>query len=122
MERPTILIADDEPMIVSALTRVANSAGFNAIGDTSSTQVIPLAKAHRPQLIILDLRQCVDGRDILAQLKKDPETKNIKVIILTAVEDQFTRQTCLELGAVDYELKPFDSTFMQKIRRHVGLE
>ena len=61
----------------------------------------------------------IDGRDILSALKKDPATKDLKVIMLSAVEDQFTRQVCLELGAEDYALKPFDLTFMAKVARLV---
>ncbi len=122
MSRPTILIADDEPLIVSALARQAKLAGLSFISDTSSAHVVELAKAHKPAVIILDIVQNVDGRDLLAQLKRDPETRHIKVIILSAIPDQYTRHLCFELGAVDYEVKPFDSSFMRKVARLAGVE
>ncbi len=122
MPRPTILIADDEPLLVSALARQAKLAGLSFISDTSSNHVMELAKRHKPAVIILDIVQNVDGRDLLAQLKRDPETREIKVIILSAIPDQYTRHLCFELGAVDYEVKPFDSTFMRKVARLAGVE
>lgn len=120
--RPTILIADDEPGVVAALAREARRAGLSYITDTTSQYVLDLARQHRPAVIILDLKQHVDGRDLLATLKRDPLTRDCKVLILSAIEDQFTRHTCLELGAADYDVKPFDPCFMTKVRRLAGLQ
>src|SRR4051794_23302450 len=94
MRRLKVLISDDEPLVVSALTRAAARVGMDSISDTSAERTVDLAREHQPDVIILDLAQPVDGRDILAALKKDPATRNLKVIILSAIGDQFTRQTC----------------------------
>jgi DNA-binding response OmpR family regulator len=117
--QPIVLICDDEPNIVSVLGRQAKRLGLAYIGDTSSERVQELARTYRPAVIILDVMQNVDGRDILANLKKDPLTRDLKVIMLSAVEDQYTRRVCLELGAEDYALKPFDPTFMTRVARLV---
>ena len=82
-EKPTILIADDEPGVVAALAREARRAGLSYITDTTSQQVLELAVRHQPAVIILDLKQHVDGRDLLAALKRDPRTRNIKVLVWT---------------------------------------
>lgn len=119
--KPTVLIADDEPLMVAALSRLVRRAGMSFITDTTSQHVVEMAKAHKPAVIVLDVRQKVDGRDLLAQLKRDPETRGIKVLMLSAVEDQFTRRVCLELGAEDYEVKPLDICFVQKLARMCGL-
>jgi DNA-binding response OmpR family regulator len=111
-----ILISDDEPMIVSALSRAARHAGFEPIGDTTS-EVVGLAREHHPDVILLDLNQHVDGRDLLSQLKRDPQTRDVKVIVLSGVEDQFIRHTCLELGAEDYTVKPFGPIFLNRVAR-----
>jgi len=120
--KPTILIADDEPLVVSALARQAKRSGLSFISDTTSEHVLELAREHHPAVIILDIHQHTDGRDLLASLKRDPETRDIKVIVLTGVDDQYTRLTCLELGAEDYELKPFDMTFMSRVARMAGVD
>jgi len=117
--KPIVLICDDEPNIVSVLGRQAKRLGLSFVSDTSSQRVYELARTHRPAVIILDVMQMVDGRDILANLKRDPLTRDLKVIMLSAIEDQFVRQVCLELGAYDYALKPFDLTFMSKVARLV---
>ena len=122
MARPLVLISDDEPLVVSCFARNARMFGLEVISDTTSQQVLELARRHKPRVIVLDIHQRVDGRDLLAQLKKDPETRECQVIVLTGVEDQFTRHVCFELGAVDYEVKPFDSTFMRKVARLAGVE
>ena len=114
--RPTILFSDDEPLLVAALQRQARRMGLDSIPDTTS-DVQALAKRHRPAVIVLDLHQRIDGRDLLAELKRDPETRDLKVIVLSAFEDQFVRRTCLELGALGYELKPFDPSFIRKLAR-----
>lgn len=117
MTPPVVLISDDEPLIVSALAREAKRSGLTCISDTTSERVLELARQHRPAVIILDINQHQDGRDLLAQLKQDPATRDCKVIILSGVEDQFTRHVCFELGADDYEVKPFDPTFMTRVAR-----
>ncbi len=115
---PTILISDDERPIAMAMQRELKRMGMTAIIDTDSN-VVELAKAHRPDLIVLDVHQRVDGRDLLAHLKHDPSTKDLPVIVLSGIEDQFVRHTCLELGAYDYEVKPFDPGFIRRMFRMI---
>jgi two-component system response regulator AdeR len=122
MPSPVVLIADDEPLVVSALTRAARHSGLDSVTDTTSERVLELARKYRPAVIILDLHQQQDGRDLLAQLKQDPDTRQCKVIILSGVEDQFTRHVCFQLGADAYEVKPFDHTFMTRVARLAGVQ
>lgn len=114
--KPVVLISDDEPMLVSALAREARRVGLEPITDTTSN-VVDVARRHHPDVILLDLRQRIDGRDLLASLKRDPATRDVKVIVLSAEEDQFMRHICLQLGADDYEVKPFDPMFLRKVAR-----
>jgi CheY-like chemotaxis protein len=114
--KPVVLISDDEPLLVAAIAREAKRVGMQAVPDTTS-DVVELARTLQPDVIILDIHQKVDGRDLLARLKRDPQTQNLKVVILSANEDQFMRHLCLQLGAEDYEVKPFDPTFIRRIAR-----
>lgn len=114
--RPTVLISDDEPLLVAALSRAARRAGMDAVGDTTS-DVVSLACEHQPDVILLDVRQRIDGRDLLTRLKRDPRTRDLKVIVLSGIEDQFMRLNCLELGAEDYAVKPFDPSFLDRVAR-----
>jgi CheY-like chemotaxis protein len=121
MLSPVVLISDDEPLVVSALTREARRSGLSSVADTTSQKVLELARQHRPAVIILDIHQRQDGRDLLARLKQDPDTRACKVVILSGVEDQFTRHVCFKLGADAYEVKPFDNTFMTRVARMAGV-
>jgi len=100
--------------------REAKKLGMTVIADTTSTKVLQLAKQHRPAVILLDIRQPIDGRDILSMLKQDPETQDIKVIMLSGIEDQHTRLTCFKLGAEDYVVKPFGPTLLMNISRSIS--
>lgn len=115
-KKPVILISDDEPMLITAIGREARKLGLECLPDTTS-DAVAIAREHRPDVILLDVRQRVDGRDLLANLKKDPATKHIPVVMLSGVEDQFMRRVCLELGAEDYAIKPFDPSFLNKLSR-----
>jgi two-component system, OmpR family, response regulator AdeR len=115
---PTILVSDDEPMLVNALKREARRFGIDVLVDTKS-DVVAMALQFHPDLIVLDVHQGTDGRDLLADLKKHPDTRDVPVIMLSANEDQFLRHTCFELGALDYEVKPFDPSFLRKVARLV---
>jgi two-component system, OmpR family, response regulator AdeR len=119
--QPTVLISDDEPLVVSALARSFRRAGLSFISDTTSEHVFELARAHQPDVIVLDVNQKIDGRDLLARLKADPETRDLKVLMLSAIDDQFTRVLCLQLGAEDYDIKPFDFGFVNKVARLAGV-
>jgi CheY-like chemotaxis protein len=121
MRKPVVLISDDEPQLVAALSREAKRVGLQAVPDTSS-DVVELARTLQPDVIILDIHQKVDGRDLLARLKKDPQTQGLKVVILSANEDQFMRHVCLQMGAADYEVKPFDPAFIRRIARLAATE
>ncbi len=114
---PTVLISDDEPLLVKAIAREARRAGLDPVAVTSPELLHDAAVRLQPSVIVLDIHQRIDGRDLLNHLKHDPRTRHIPVLVLSGDEDQFLRHTCFELGARDYEVKPFDPTFIRKVMR-----
>jgi DNA-binding response OmpR family regulator len=115
---PRVLISDDDALMVRSLERAARNEGLDPVGETDASHVLGLAKEVVPQVIVLDINQRdFDGRDVLAQLKRDPATRDIRVVMLTGVEDQLTRHDCLILGADDYVVKPLDPLFFVRIAR-----
>ncbi|MBK7859404.1 MAG: response regulator [Archangiaceae bacterium] len=118
---PRVLISDDDDLIVRSLERAARHEGLDPVSETDAAHVVGLAKEVHPQVIVLDINQgSLDGRDVLARLKSDPETKDIRVVMLTGVEDQLTRHDCLVLGADDYVVKPLDPLFFVRIARRIA--
>ncbi|MBK7859424.1 MAG: response regulator [Archangiaceae bacterium] len=112
MAQRTILISDDDPKLVSVLSRLALAGGFAVIPDLQSN-VVALAEEHHPTLIILDMNQRIDGRILLGALRRHPRLADIPVVVLSG--DDSSRDFCLALGATDFELKPFGSSFIRRI-------
>ena len=85
MKRPIILIVDDEEAVLKVASRLIRKLGYSVVVGHNGEEGIYLAKHYKPDLIISDaLMPKLDGREMCNMLKKDPETANIKTIILTA--------------------------------------
>lgn len=88
---------------------VGKKAGFDVV--EAADGVEGLAKAHSltPDLIILDISMPkLDGRDVLRELKTNPATRAVPVVMFTSRDTHFERIEGLQLGADDYVEKPFD--------------
>ena len=118
--RPTVLISDDNPYVIRALERLIGAEGGRIIADLNS-KVVELAGTHQPVLIILDIAQKTDGRQLLRKLKREVLTRGIDVFVLTASADPVVRELCLRLGASDYFLKPADARFFLKVGKYLAL-
>jgi DNA-binding response OmpR family regulator len=107
LDRPTILLADDDPTIADSLAPFLERAGFHVLVVSDGVNALEKAQAHHPELIILDvLMPRMDGRETLRRLRK----ANIwtPTILLTQVGEASERALALEEGADDYLNKPFD--------------
>jgi len=105
-----VLIAEDDPDIQVILKMVLTRLGKCDVSITyEGDQVIPMAKANPPGLILLDVMLPeMSGFEICKILKADAETKNIPIIFLTARSMPAEIQEALSLGALGYLSKPFD--------------
>lgn len=107
-EGERILVVDDEPDIVALVVYHLAKAKYKVSSATSGSDALALAKRERPALIVLDLMlPGMSGFDVLEQLRSDPDTASIAVLMLTARKDEPDRIRGLELGADDYLTKPF---------------
>jgi len=104
----SILIIEDEKDIVEAIEYNLKKEGFKAYKALDGLSGLKSAKSKGPDLIILDLMLPeMDGLDVCKNLKKDPATANIPIIMLTAKSEEVDKVLGLELGADDYITKPF---------------
>jgi DNA-binding response OmpR family regulator len=102
----TILTIDDEPDIVKLIEYNLQQAGFKTICAYDGVSAHEQAKKHLPDLIILDLMlPKLDGFEVCKLLKRDEETANIPILMLTAREEKIDRILGFELGADDYFVK-----------------
>ncbi len=104
-----ILIVDDEEK-VRKLVEVTLSVGkLEILHAGSGNEALKIARQTKPDLILLDIMMPgkLDGFDVCRLLKKDPDTKDIYVIMLTAKGQQADKERGLAMGADDYFVKPF---------------
>lgn len=101
-----VLVADDEPRIVSFVSRALGSEGFQVDSALDGQRALELATRQRYDLVILDLLLPeLDGMAVLQGLMEHRPDQ--RVLVLSALSDVDTKVRCLELGASDYLSKPF---------------
>lgn len=104
----TILIVDDEQDVVDLLVYNLQKAGFKTLTARDGAAALQKTRDDRPALVVLDLMlPQLDGTEVCKQLKADPKTRQIPIIMLTAKAEEIDRVLGLELGADDYVTKPF---------------
>ncbi|MGG7097577.1 response regulator transcription factor [Clostridium sardiniense] len=108
MAQEKILIVDDEEHILELLKFNIKNAGYEVITANNGLDGVKLAKEEKPDLVLLDLMlPGMDGYDVCKEIKKNKETNNTAIIMLTAKGEELDKILGLELGADDYMTKPF---------------
>ncbi|MBL8826351.1 MAG: response regulator transcription factor [Planctomycetaceae bacterium] len=108
MARERVLVVDDEEDLLELINYNLSKEGFRVTCVASGERALKEAQTLLPDVIVLDLLlPRVDGLEVCRQLKSDPKTKHIPVIMLTAKTEEADVVTGLEIGADDYMTKPF---------------
>ena len=103
-----ILVVDDSSDIRLLLSRTLKAAGYSVSEATDGDEVLAAVLSYEPDMILLDVAMArIDGFKALAQLKQDPRTKNVPVIMVTAKGHPSDLETARTLGALDYINKPW---------------
>jgi two-component system phosphate regulon response regulator PhoB len=103
-----ILVVDDEPDITALVAYHLAKAGYRVSTASNGPDALKSAREERPDLLILDVMlPGASGYDVLAELRRREETKDVGVILLTARREEPDRIRGLSLGADDYLTKPF---------------
>lgn len=109
MERKQhILVVEDEEEIQELIEYNLVRDGFEVLRAATGEDGLQVAKSQKPHLILLDLMlPGMNGLDVCRELKDDPKTANVPIIIVSAKGEEPDIVTGLELGADDYVTKPF---------------
>ncbi|MFH1305780.1 MAG: response regulator [Candidatus Omnitrophota bacterium] len=103
-----VVIIDDEKELVKTIKEFLEERGFTVIFAFGGKRGLEVIKKEKPDLVILDIAMPdMDGRDVLINLKKDEETKDIPVLLLSGRGGQFDEEYGMELGAEQYVAKPY---------------
>ena len=103
-----ILVVDDEPDITALVAYHLAKTGYRVSTATNGADALKSAREERPDIVVLDLMlPGLSGYEVLAELRKRDETRDVGVILLTARREEVDRIKGLSLGADDYLTKPF---------------
>src|SRR4051812_21407212 len=115
MKRRKILVCDDEPYILESVGHVVRSEGFALIASDTGEEVLRLAQRESPDLIILDVSMPFkDGNTVCRELKSTARTKDIYVIVLTALGQECDMHESYLSGADEFITKPFSPRQLRK--------
>lgn len=113
-----ILVVDDEPDITALVAYHLARAGYRVSTAATGTEALHSAREERPDVVVLDLMlPGHSGYDVLSELRRDSDTRDVGIILLTARREEVDRIRGLELGADDYLTKPFSP---QELALRVG--
>ncbi len=109
-DKKRILLVDDEPSILKMVRKRLEVAGYDVTVAMDGEEALNQAKQMKPSLMILDLMlPKLNGYEVCAAVKKDPDLKGIPVILLTARVQEKDEKEGLLCGADCYMRKPFQS-------------
>jgi pilus assembly protein CpaE len=102
-----ILIVDDDVDTLRLVGFMLQRQGYQIVAANNGNQALVMAKTEMPDVILLDIMMPdMDGYEVTRQLRKNPETANIPIIMFTAKSQQEDRLTGFEVGGDDYLTKP----------------
>ncbi|HIK27587.1 MAG: response regulator [Oscillatoriaceae bacterium SKW80] len=123
LAKKSILIIDDSPTNLELISELFNDSEFEVCIAPDGEVGIKKAEVERPDLILLDvIMPGIDGFETCKMLKKNPATKDIPVIFMTARSETVDKVKGLTIGAVDYITKPFQQEeVLARLRLHLRL-
>ena len=109
---PTILIVDDDPVIRNLLSQILEEfqeSGVRLLTAENGEAAMESIKREKPDMIFLDVMMPkMNGFEVCDMVKRNPETKDIYIIMLTAKGQEIDKQKAKELGSDYYITKPFN--------------
>jgi DNA-binding response OmpR family regulator len=109
MPSPTVLIVEDDPVILRLLEVNFELEGFSVLLAHDGVEGIEVAKAERPDVVVSDVMMPkASGLELVAALKADDATRAIPVILLSAKAQTADLKAGTDAGADDYVTKPFE--------------
>lgn len=122
MAEATVLVVDDNEMNRDMLMRRLKRQEYEVIMAEDGEKALEMVATHTVDLVLLDIMMPkLSGYEVLERLKKDDKTRQLPVIMISAVDDLDSVVRCIEMGAEDYLFKPFNPVLL-KARVGASLE
>ena len=118
-----ILIVDDTSANLKTLRAILSARGYQVRPCINGEIALNTVRKSRPDLILLDIRMPgMDGYEVCRRLKKDPLTREIPVIFISALDETMDKIKAFELGGVDYITKPFQpGEVLARVKTHLKI-
>ncbi len=117
-----VLVVDDDEMNRDVLSHRLEQQGHTVVMAQNGVEAMAVVRAHSPDLVLLDVMMpLMDGYQVLEEMKKDKSLHDLPVIMISADDNIESVVRCIELGAEDYLMKPFDAPLL-KARINASLE
>ncbi|WP_128548630.1 response regulator transcription factor [Larkinella soli] len=118
---PTILVAEDEPLMLKMLTYCLQKEGYRVVPASDGRQALDYLKTSVPDLVLTDLMMPYHSGLEVVEFVKQTLNVRIPVIVLSAVEETTDVEKAFQLGADDFTTKPFrPAEFIGQIQKHLG--
>lgn len=118
---PDVLVVEDDPDINELVGAYLELEGFACRRVLDGTSALREARNHPPALVVLDLMlPDVDGMEVCRRLRADDATRDVGVVILSALDDEEMREKARGCGVIEYMTKPFDpDALIDVVRQNV---
>ena len=118
----TVMIVEDNELNMKLFHDLLEAHGYRTVETRSGVEAVELARAHRPDLIIMDIQLPeISGLDVTRKLKADPELKVIPVVAVTAFAMKGDEERIRAGGCEAYLSKPISvARFLETVRQYTG--
>lgn len=123
MPKKLIMVTDDEEDIRELLKAILENGGYDVVTADDGQDCLNQLKKTKPDLILLDMMMPgISGREVAEQIRKNPDTKNIKIIFVTVARfSELGKDILNKLNVSDYITKPFDNDdILARIKKILG--
>ncbi len=109
------LIVEDHQGLLEVLTLQLEKMGFAVVSANTGMEGVTKAVEEKPQLILMDIMMPgMDGREATRRIRSNQETKDIPILVITAITDKSQLRECIKAGCNDYISKPFTAKDLQE--------
>ncbi len=104
-----VLVVEDHPDVLDILTLQMEEMGFAVVSANTGMEAMEKAIEEKPDLILMDIMMPgMDGREATRRIRSNQETKEIPILVITALPKESQLRECIKAGCNDYIRKPFN--------------
>jgi two-component system alkaline phosphatase synthesis response regulator PhoP len=122
MSKASILVVDDDPEIVTMLSTRLGKRGYQVTTAADGNKALEIAKAQKFDVVLLDVMMPgKSGWEVARALKQDPETQDVKIVMVSAIGEKTNEITAPIYGADAHVDKPFEFDHLERVIAHLLL-